>query len=132
LGLSLQNVPDYDVEHSEVLLYYVHVLEELGESSEALAQLDIYAKERSIVDKIAISEHRGKKDYTVPFKSGSFCTFFVLLLTIASCDYSSSVLSAPPIQTVTVRRRHAHMACAHRSEPRFLPVLPRLPQRQRC
>ena len=35
----MQNVPDYDVEMSEILLYHVHVLEDLGEYTEALASL---------------------------------------------------------------------------------------------
>ena len=55
----MQNIPDYDVEHSEVLLYYIRVLEDLGEFSEALSQLDGYSKERSIVDRTAITESRG-------------------------------------------------------------------------
>jgi N-alpha-acetyltransferase 15/16, NatA auxiliary subunit len=57
--MCLQNVPDYDVEHSEVLLYYIRVLEDHCEFSEALSQLDMSAKERSIVDRTAIAETRG-------------------------------------------------------------------------
>lgn len=43
-----------------MLLYYIRVLEEHGDFSEALAQLDTSAKERSIVDRIAIAESRGR------------------------------------------------------------------------
>ncbi|KZT68345.1 N-terminal acetyltransferase A, auxiliary subunit [Daedalea quercina L-15889] len=56
----LKNVPDYDVEHSEVLLYHVHLLEEMGEASEALTFLDINAKSRAIVDRVAIMEYRAR------------------------------------------------------------------------
>lgn len=54
-----QNVTDYDVEHSEVMLYHVRVLEDLGEFSEALNLLDTCAKSRTIVDPTAIREFRG-------------------------------------------------------------------------
>ncbi|KAF8508577.1 NMDA receptor-regulated protein 1-domain-containing protein [Hysterangium stoloniferum] len=57
---TLKNIPDYDVEHSEVLLYYLQVLEEMGEHSDALSQLDLYAKERSIVDRTAVAESRAR------------------------------------------------------------------------
>ncbi|KAF8582555.1 N-terminal acetyltransferase A, auxiliary subunit [Ramaria rubella] len=57
---TLKNIPDYDVEHSEVLLYYIRVLEDQDEFSEALSQLDMYAKERSIVDRTAIMEYRAR------------------------------------------------------------------------
>ncbi|GJJ06056.1 hypothetical protein Clacol_000244 [Clathrus columnatus] len=57
---TLLNIPDYDVEHSEVLLYYLRILEELGEYSDALAQLDLYVTGRSIVDKVAIAEIRAR------------------------------------------------------------------------
>ena len=54
-----QNIPDYDVEHSEVLLYHVRVLEDLSEFNEALALLDTSAKTRAITDRVAIMEYRG-------------------------------------------------------------------------
>ncbi|KAF8886487.1 NMDA receptor-regulated protein 1-domain-containing protein [Infundibulicybe gibba] len=57
---SLKNVTDYDVDHSETLLYHIRVLEELGEFSEALAMLDTNAKSRSIVDRTAIMEYRAR------------------------------------------------------------------------
>ncbi|KAH9835381.1 NMDA receptor-regulated protein 1a [Rhodofomes roseus] len=56
----LKNVPDYDVEHSEVLLYHVRLLEEMGDTSEALAFLDLNAKSRAIVDRVAIIEYRAR------------------------------------------------------------------------
>lgn len=55
----MQNIPDYDVEHSEVLLYHIRVLEDLGEYSEALSLLDVNAKSRAIIDRVAIMEYRG-------------------------------------------------------------------------
>jgi peptide alpha-N-acetyltransferase len=45
------------------MLYYVRLLEDLGEHSEALLILDIYAKSRVIVDRIAIMEARGELSY---------------------------------------------------------------------
>ncbi|KAI3602855.1 nmda receptor-regulated protein 1 [Moniliophthora roreri] len=57
---TLKNVPDYDVEHSETLLYHIRVLDDLGEWSEALSLLDTSAKERAIVDKTAIMEFRAR------------------------------------------------------------------------
>ena len=55
-----QNVPDYDVEMSEILLYHVRVLEDLGEYTDALALLDANAKSRAIIDRVAIQEFRGE------------------------------------------------------------------------
>ena len=55
----MQNIPDYDVEHSEVLLYHIRVLEDLEEYSEALNLLDVNAKSRAIIDRVAIMEYRG-------------------------------------------------------------------------
>ncbi|KZT28069.1 N-terminal acetyltransferase A, auxiliary subunit [Neolentinus lepideus HHB14362 ss-1] len=57
---TLKNVPDYDVEHSEVLLYHVRVLEDLNEFAEALTLLDSNAKSRIIVDRRAIMETRAR------------------------------------------------------------------------
>lgn len=57
--MRAQNIPDYDFEHSELLLFHVRVLEELGEWSEALSILDPNAKDRTIVDRVAIMETRG-------------------------------------------------------------------------
>ncbi|TFK41639.1 NMDA receptor-regulated protein 1-domain-containing protein [Crucibulum laeve] len=57
---TLKNVPDYDIEHSETLLYHVQLLEELEEYTEALRILDVSAKERAIVDRTAIMEYRAR------------------------------------------------------------------------
>ncbi|KAF9559465.1 NMDA receptor-regulated protein 1a [Agrocybe pediades] len=57
---SLKNVPNYDTEHSETLLYYVNILEEVGELSEALSVLDTNSKSRSIVDRTAVLEIRAR------------------------------------------------------------------------
>jgi hypothetical protein len=52
-------VPDYDIEFSEVLLYHIRLLEDLGEHADALALLDTHAKSRAIVDRTAVMEFRG-------------------------------------------------------------------------
>ncbi|EMD34697.1 hypothetical protein CERSUDRAFT_86122 [Gelatoporia subvermispora B] len=57
---TLKNIPDYDVEHSESLLYHVRVLEELGEYEDAISFLDINAKSRAIVDRVAVMEFRAR------------------------------------------------------------------------
>ena len=57
--INQQNIPDYDVEHSEVLLYHVRILEDLEEFNDALALLDTSAKSRAIIDRVAIMEYRG-------------------------------------------------------------------------
>ncbi|KII91268.1 hypothetical protein PLICRDRAFT_38004 [Plicaturopsis crispa FD-325 SS-3] len=57
---TLKDIPDYDVDHSETLIYHVRILEELGEFSEALDMLDISAKSRAIVDRVAIMEFRAR------------------------------------------------------------------------
>ena len=56
----MQNVPDYDIELSEILLYHVRVLEDLGDYAEALSLLDSSAKARTIIDRVAIMEFRGE------------------------------------------------------------------------
>ncbi|KAH8102267.1 NMDA receptor-regulated protein 1a [Cristinia sonorae] len=57
---TLKNIPDYDVEHSEVLLYHIRILEELGDYQEALNLLDVNAKSRAIIDRTAIMEFRAR------------------------------------------------------------------------
>ncbi|KAJ6449420.1 NMDA receptor-regulated protein 1-domain-containing protein [Mycena vitilis] len=57
---TLKNIPDYDVEHSETLLYHVRLLEDMGEFTEALAMLDVNAKSRAIVDRTSIMEIRAR------------------------------------------------------------------------
>jgi N-alpha-acetyltransferase 15/16, NatA auxiliary subunit len=52
-------VPDYDPEQSELLLYHVKILEDMGELAEALTLLDINAKSRAILDRVAVMETRG-------------------------------------------------------------------------
>ncbi|KAI0711428.1 NMDA receptor-regulated protein 1a [Earliella scabrosa] len=56
----IKNVPDYDIELSEILLYHVRVLEALGDYAEALALLDSSAKARTIIDRVAIMEFRAR------------------------------------------------------------------------
>ncbi|KAI4527448.1 N-terminal acetyltransferase A, auxiliary subunit [Schizophyllum commune Loenen D] len=57
---SLKDVPDYDVEHSETLLYHIRILEALGQLQDALNLLDHNAKQRAIVDRTAIMETRAR------------------------------------------------------------------------
>lgn len=52
-------MPDYDPEQSELLLYHVKILEDMGELAEALTLLDINAKSRAILDRVAVMETRG-------------------------------------------------------------------------
>ncbi|KAF7761513.1 hypothetical protein Agabi119p4_9505 [Agaricus bisporus var. burnettii] len=57
---TLKNIPDYDVDHSETLLYHVRLLEDLGEFKEALDILDNNAKQRRILDRTSIMEYRAR------------------------------------------------------------------------
>lgn len=59
LSPGFQNVPDYDAEQSDLLLYHVKILEDMGELAEALTFLDVNAKSRAIVDRVAVMETRG-------------------------------------------------------------------------
>ncbi|CUA71486.1 N-alpha-acetyltransferase 16, NatA auxiliary subunit [Rhizoctonia solani] len=56
----LKNVPDYDCEHSELLLYHLRIMEGLGKHEEVLAALDVYSKQREILDRTAIVEFRAR------------------------------------------------------------------------
>ncbi|QRV81902.1 NMDA receptor-regulated protein [Ceratobasidium sp. AG-Ba] len=56
----LKNIPDYDLEHSELLLYHLRVKEGLGKHDEALAALDVYSKQRQILDRTSIVEYRAR------------------------------------------------------------------------
>ncbi|CAE6534150.1 unnamed protein product [Rhizoctonia solani] len=56
----LKNVPDYDYEHSELLLYHLRIMEILGKHEEVLAALDVYSKQREILDRTAIVEFRAR------------------------------------------------------------------------
>ena len=42
-----------------MLLYHVKILEDMGELNEALTLLDVNAKSRAIVDRVAVMETRG-------------------------------------------------------------------------
>jgi N-alpha-acetyltransferase 15/16, NatA auxiliary subunit len=52
-------VPDHDPEHSDLLLYHVKILEEMGEVAEALTLLGSKEKSKTIVDQVAVMEIRG-------------------------------------------------------------------------
>lgn len=54
-----QEAPAYDVEYSELLLFHVRVLEDLGELQSAVTFLDNKAKDRHIVDRTVIHTCRG-------------------------------------------------------------------------
>ncbi|KAL4078146.1 NMDA receptor-regulated protein 1-domain-containing protein [Scleroderma yunnanense] len=56
----LREAPAYDVEYSELLLYHVRVLEDLGQLQSAVAFLDNKAKDRHIVDRTAIHTCRAR------------------------------------------------------------------------
>ena len=56
---TVKDIPPYDPEHSELLLYRVAILEEMGSLSEALNLLDLNAKSRSITDRSMILVIRG-------------------------------------------------------------------------
>jgi N-alpha-acetyltransferase 15/16, NatA auxiliary subunit len=56
---TVKDIPPYDPEHSEFLLYHITILEEMGSHSEALNLLDVSAKSRSITDRSMISIFRG-------------------------------------------------------------------------
>ncbi|CAE6505655.1 unnamed protein product [Rhizoctonia solani] len=56
----LKNVPDYDCEHSEFLLYHLRIMENLGKHEEVLAALDVYSKQREILDRTVIVEFRAR------------------------------------------------------------------------
>jgi N-alpha-acetyltransferase 15/16, NatA auxiliary subunit len=64
-----KNIPDYDFEYSELLLYYIRILEELEQYQEALQVLDVNAKSRSIVDKTRIMHLRGKSIKSISWLS---------------------------------------------------------------
>lgn len=56
----LREAPVYDVEYSELLLFHVRVLEDLGELQSAVTFLDNKAKDRHIVDRTAIHTCRAR------------------------------------------------------------------------
>ncbi|TDL19618.1 N-terminal acetyltransferase A auxiliary subunit [Rickenella mellea] len=57
---TLKNIPDYDTEHSEVILYHIRLLADLGHNADALALLDTSAKSRAVVDRMSIMEYRAR------------------------------------------------------------------------
>ena len=78
-----QNVPACDVEHSESMLYYIRILEELENFTEALSVLDENERSRCVVDRQAILETRGR------------CRFFtsrLLIFTFIQLGCSQSVI----------------------------------------
>jgi N-alpha-acetyltransferase 15/16, NatA auxiliary subunit len=56
----IKNIPDYDVDHSEILLYHAQVLELLEDYTAALNFLDIKLSNRRIVDRHAALEARAR------------------------------------------------------------------------
>lgn len=56
---TVKDVPKHDPEHSELLLYHLHILIDLEQYTEALEFLDSHSKSRSITDRLAISTNRG-------------------------------------------------------------------------
>ena len=90
-----------------MLLYYIRVLEENGEFSDALTQLDIYAKERSVVDRTAIAESRGM----LLLGSLNFTCMYsgALYLTISTSTFT--------VEIVPNRGCFTCVAFAHRPKP---------------
>lgn len=58
--LSLKDIPDFDVEYSETLLYHIRILELAERYSEALVMLDRHTKDRTILDRTASMENRAR------------------------------------------------------------------------
>ena len=56
---TVRDIPPYDPEHSELLLYHVRILDELGHYVEALDFLTKSAKSRSITDRSMIAVLKG-------------------------------------------------------------------------
>jgi hypothetical protein len=56
---TVKDVPKYDPEHSELLLYHVRILTDLEEFDQALSFLNEHAKSRAITDRLAIATNRG-------------------------------------------------------------------------
>ncbi|TFL04261.1 NMDA receptor-regulated protein 1a [Pterulicium gracile] len=56
----LKNIPMFDLEYSETMLYHVRLLEELGEFSQALSTLDVNSKSRAILDRTTVMETRAR------------------------------------------------------------------------
>jgi peptide alpha-N-acetyltransferase len=52
-------VPDHDPEQSDLLLYHVRILEDMGDLADALALLGTKEKSKAIVDQVAVMETRG-------------------------------------------------------------------------
>lgn len=82
----IQNIPDYDSEHSEVLLYHIRVLEDLGEFTEGLSLLDINAKSRAITDRVAIMEFRGEENGSTTYTGVSLRILARLLSKLGQHD----------------------------------------------
>lgn len=57
---TVKDVPKHDPEHSELLLYHVRILIDLGEYDQALSFLDEHTKSGSITDRLAIATNRGR------------------------------------------------------------------------
>ncbi|KAH0834787.1 NMDA receptor-regulated protein 1-domain-containing protein [Lanmaoa asiatica] len=56
----LRNVPVRDPEYGELVFFHIRVLEELEEWQEALALLDKKAKDKMLVDRLAVAECRAR------------------------------------------------------------------------
>lgn len=56
---TVKDVPKHDPEHSELLLFHLRVLIDIGDYNDALVFLNSHAESRSITDRLAISTNRG-------------------------------------------------------------------------
>lgn len=73
LSSICQEAPPYDPEYSELLLFHVRVLEDLGELQSAVAFLDTKAKDRYIVDRTTIHTCRGGFHHRLNSRLIFFC-----------------------------------------------------------
>jgi peptide alpha-N-acetyltransferase len=72
----LQNVGSYDVEFSELLMYHVRILEDMGDFQSAVDMLESHdrAKGGSVLDRMAGTEMKGMITYRLCLERPSFFT----------------------------------------------------------
>ncbi|KAL0069684.1 hypothetical protein AAF712_003342 [Marasmius tenuissimus] len=96
---TLKNIPDYDVEHSETLIYHIRVLEGLEQFSEALSLLDTCAKDRSIVDKTAIMEFRARLTSKMGLEDAEHAWYVLIEHNSENYDYYQGYLDNLGVNT---------------------------------
>ncbi|GBE89082.1 N-terminal acetyltransferase A complex subunit nat1 [Sparassis crispa] len=120
---TLKNVPDYDSEHSETLVYHVRLLEDMGEASSALALLDVNAKSRAIIDRMAIMEFRARLMSKLGM-DGADDAWQALIEQNPDChEYYSGFLSSRGIELGTITDENREQAVRYLGE--FSEQIPR-------